>query len=101
MAVLVAASVSVSDVSIDTTGARSSVVELVDDGMSAAGFMVFVSILAILCEVAVITVRFLNFGAINRFFLMFVIVVSKTLPCTVISRREHYEIYRWIFLFAQ
>ena len=89
---LVAASVSVSDVSIDTTGSRGNVVELVDDGKSAAGFMVFVGILAILCEAAVITVRFLNFGAINRFFLVFVIMVSKTLPRTVISRREriHY-----------
>ena len=86
---LVAASVSVSDVSIDTTGASSNVVDLVDDSRSAAGFMVFVGIFVILCEVAVIAVRFLNFGAINRFFLVFVIVVSKTLPCII-------GIFAWI-----
>lgn len=74
---LVAACVSVSDVSIDTTGTSSDVMEMVDDGRSVSGFMVFVSLLTLLGEVALIIVRFLNFGAINRFFLLFVILVSK------------------------
>lgn len=74
---LVAASASVSDVSIDTTGASSDVMEMVDDGRSVSGFMVFVSLLALLGEVALIIVRFLNFGAVNRFFLLFVVLVSK------------------------
>lgn len=74
---LVAASASVSDVSIDTTGTSSDVMEIVDDGRSVSGFMVFVSLLALLGEVALIIVRFLNFGAVNRFFLVFVVLVSK------------------------
>lgn len=75
-AVLVAASVAISDVSIDTTGASSSVVEMVNDSRSVSGFMIFVSLLAIVCEITLIVVRFLNFGVVNRFFLVFVIMVS-------------------------
>lgn len=69
--------VSASDVSVDTTGASSDVKEMVDDGKSASEFMIFVALLALLGEVALIIVRFLNFGAINRFFLVFVVLVSK------------------------
>lgn len=75
-AVLVAASVAISDVSIDITGASSSVVEMVNDSRSVSGFMIFVSLLAIVCEITLIVVRFLNFGVVNRFFLVFVIMVS-------------------------
>lgn len=77
IAVLAAASVSIADVSIDTAGVSSDVEEMVDDSRSAAGFMIFVSVLVILIEMALITVRFLNFGAVNRFFLVFVILVCK------------------------
>ena len=74
--VLVAACVAISDVSIDTTGATDNVVEMVKDSRSAAGFMIFVGLFVLLCELGLIVMRFLNFGAVNRFFLAFAIVVS-------------------------
>ena len=64
------------NVSIDTTGATDAVTEMVNDSVDVSGFMIFVSLLAMLCEVALIAVRFLNFGVVNRFFFMFVALVS-------------------------
>ena len=73
---LVAACVSISDVDIDTSGASNHVKDLVSDGKSAAGFMVFASLLAMVIEGTMILIRFLNFGAVNRFFGAFLLIVS-------------------------
>ena len=75
-AVLVAASLSVSDVSIDTSGVSSHVKDLVSDGRSAAIVMVFASVLAMVIEGTLILIRFLNFGVVNRFFGCFTFRVS-------------------------
>ena len=80
---LVAACVSISDVSIDTTRVNSAIAEMVEESRSAAGFMVFVSLLAVLVELVLIAVRFINFGAVNRFFLVFVVTVSSETVCEV------------------
>lgn len=79
---LVSASASVSDVNIEI--APSDVLEIVQDGKSVSGFMVFVGLLTLLSEIALVIIRFLNFGGINRFFLTFVLVVSKTLSKAVL-----------------
>lgn len=76
-ALLVAACVSISDVSIDTTRVNSDIEKMVEESRSAAGFMVFVSLLAILFELLLIAVRFSNFGVVNRYFFAFVIMVSS------------------------
>jgi hypothetical protein len=75
-AVLVAACVAISDVSIDTTGAMEDVVDMVEDSRSATGFLIFVSLFVLLWELGLVLVRFLNFGAVNRFFFIFALVVS-------------------------
>ncbi|CAI8009246.1 hypothetical protein GBAR_LOCUS6244 [Geodia barretti] len=74
-AVLVAACVAISDVSIDTTGATEDVVDMVEDSRSATGFLIFVSLFLLLWELGLVLVRFLNFGAVNRFFFIFALVV--------------------------
>jgi hypothetical protein len=74
-AVLVAACVAISDVSIDTTGAMEDVVDMVEDSRSATGFLIFVSLFVLLWELGLVLVRFLNFGAVNRFFFIFALVV--------------------------
>ena len=76
VAVLVAACVSISDVDIDTSGASSHVKDLVSDGRSAAGFMVFTSLLAMVIEGTLILIQFLNFGVVDRFFGAFLLIVS-------------------------
>ena len=78
---LVAASVSIADVSIDTSNATNHVKDLVSDGRSAAVVMVSASLLAMVIEGAMILLRFLNFGVVNRFFGCFVFRVST---CTVV-----------------
>ena len=75
-AVLVAACVAISDVSVDTEGADDNVVALVEDSRSATGFLIFVSLVVLLWELGLVILRFLNFGAINRFFTIFALVVS-------------------------
>ena len=77
IALLVSACVAISDVSIDTTGTSRSVVDMVEDSRSATGFLIFISLLVLLWELGLILVRLLNFGIVNRTFLVFGIVVSK------------------------
>ena len=83
--------------SIDTTGANSDIVELVNDSRSAAGYMIFVGIFAILFELTLIVVRFINLGAVNHFFCIFVILVSGR-DCGFLGQCNHpytccYDIY--------
>ena len=75
VALLVSACVAISDVTIDTEGATRSVKKMVEDSRSATGFAIFVSLFVMLCELGLVTIRFLNFGVINRFFLPFGVLV--------------------------
>ena len=94
-AVLVAACVAISDVSIDTTGATEDVVDMVEDSRSATGFLIFVSLFLLLWELGLVLVRLLNFGAINRFFFIFALVVSTynnttNYTTTVVGMYHHF-----------
>ena len=94
-AVLVAACVAISDVSIDTTGATEDVVDMVEDSRSATGFLIFVSLFLLLWELGLVLVRFLNFGAVNRFFFIFALVVSTynnttNYTTTVVGMYHHF-----------
>ena len=46
---------------------------------SACGFLIFLAIVAMILEGAIIAQRFLNFGIVEKFNLYFIIAVSSTL----------------------
>ena len=72
-AAFVAAAVTVSDLDspiLDNIG-------LADSISSAAGWIIFVSLMAMLIQGAIIALRFLNFGFVNNNFSIFLFVVSN------------------------
>ena len=70
---------------------------------SACGFLIFLAIMVMILEGAFIAQRFLNFGIVERFNLIFIIAVGLLLHCYIsvkrkAFKRESFENLRLLFL---